>query len=611
MSVDFLLRLIDQTSGPALAAAGALSKIEAKMKAIQASTSIDLGKGLASFSSAANKANGILPGLGAFGRSAGASLATGFSGAAAAASMLGGAMLTATGAGLGLVGAGAAYAAKIATFKEDALFSFQAITGSQVKANEIMTMADELARSMGAKTSDVTDSIRELMSSGFDVGESKAIVAAQFDIKALNPKADVSGLNKALAKMQGAQKFQLEQAETILGAGVDDSKFYAILQQLTGSKDRTDLFKKISTGQVSDKEGLAAMLQAVQQQNGGGPLGSAGALKASTTVEGATSNAMASLERLFGEINKGPVSDKFIELANTMARMFDPAQPGGKRLLDLLNQVVDLVNRAFKSITPEDIVAAFEAISTGGEAVFGFLDPLLKGFGSGFQDAASSVRMIARELGLGQGPAGGMGAGLALVGQALGYIAVGVGVAVVGLGWLVGKIVGLVTVVWGAGMSVGLAIVDGITGGLDSAKGRLMERLTALAELLPDSVRKILGIHSPSRVFSDIGVNTVLGFDQGLRRGPDPSEAMAAMMEPPPAPYIAPPQSGGLLAAAAARAAAGSGGVNVSVTFERIEISGGADPEAAAEGFSSMFETHITRTFERLALSSGAGALAP
>lgn len=60
-------------------------------------------------------------------------------------------------------------------------------------------------------------------------------------------------------------------------------------------------------------------------------------------------------------------------------------------------------------------------------------------------------------------------------------------------------------------------IVDGLIQGLVDAWPNLIENLSGLVEEIIDIVKSILGIHSPSTVFSDIGGNVADGFLEGFQ----------------------------------------------------------------------------------------------
>ena len=69
---------------------------------------------------------------------------------------------------------------------------------------------------------------------------------------------------------------------------------------------------------------------------------------------------------------------------------------------------------------------------------------------------------------------------------------------------------------WG---NIGTNIVKGLWEGIQSGWNGLLAKVKGLVDLLPDIAKKALGIHSPSKVFDEIGVNTCKGLAQGLARG--------------------------------------------------------------------------------------------
>lgn len=67
-----------------------------------------------------------------------------------------------------------------------------------------------------------------------------------------------------------------------------------------------------------------------------------------------------------------------------------------------------------------------------------------------------------------------------------------------------------------AGIGVGDAIFDGVAQAIDKAAGPIIEKLKWVFSKLPGPVKKVLGIHSPSTVFAEIGKNTMEGFSKGV-----------------------------------------------------------------------------------------------
>ena len=67
-----------------------------------------------------------------------------------------------------------------------------------------------------------------------------------------------------------------------------------------------------------------------------------------------------------------------------------------------------------------------------------------------------------------------------------------------------------------AGVKLGLAIIDGVTGGVISAAGDLYSKITSVMDHAMSLVKKIPLIGSPSKVTMDIGENIVLGLVVGI-----------------------------------------------------------------------------------------------
>ncbi|MFC4256698.1 phage tail tape measure protein [Altererythrobacter xixiisoli] len=63
---------------------------------------------------------------------------------------------------------------------------------------------------------------------------------------------------------------------------------------------------------------------------------------------------------------------------------------------------------------------------------------------------------------------------------------------------------------------IGRHLIQGLIKGIGGAIPGLRAAIDVVGNLLPDSLRKTLGIHSPSRVFAEIGGYAMAGLDQGL-----------------------------------------------------------------------------------------------
>ena len=65
---------------------------------------------------------------------------------------------------------------------------------------------------------------------------------------------------------------------------------------------------------------------------------------------------------------------------------------------------------------------------------------------------------------------------------------------------------------------IGKNIVDGLWNGITAGWGKLLAGFKDLLQLLPEGVKKVLDIHSPSRVMMALGGHTAEGFSQGIQQ---------------------------------------------------------------------------------------------
>ena len=64
--------------------------------------------------------------------------------------------------------------------------------------------------------------------------------------------------------------------------------------------------------------------------------------------------------------------------------------------------------------------------------------------------------------------------------------------------------------------AIGRHLIDGLVNGMQAAFPNLTAIVGRIGKMLPDGLRKLLGIHSPSRVFAEIGGHVMSGLDRGL-----------------------------------------------------------------------------------------------
>ncbi len=604
MALADAIALVQRTAG---AARGQLSALRAatqgvtgQMRSLGAAAGGTATKGFGAASSAVSRLRGMLPSLGSSGAGAGRQIEGGAGRSAMALLSLKGVMEGVAGAGLRLASAGASYVADTLSFRENTEFAFGILAKSSSKARELMTFSDELARSLGKDTVEVGSSVRDLLAKGFNTDMIRAIISASADLTTINPAARVDLITKAFSDIKGKGTLGMEELKQQLAdQGVSLDLVYGRLAENLGIK-REQVLKTLSAGKVTADVGIASILEAMQQQfSGGKALGTAAAAKGASTLTGALNNARAMARRLILDLNTGPVGAKLIDLANRGATLLDPASSSGKKLMDVLNKVAGIVGGMFENVTPEDLVAAFDGATAAAKK---FVDAS-KGFGGGFVDgfreASATIREVKESLGLTSGSTEQAGTGFRTLGKALGYIVVGLE-----------TVYDIISVIPEAFATlpdnmrfIGREIMNGIGEGLDSAKGWLVAKMEALAGLLPDSVRKLLKIQSPSRVFMQIGAHTTAGFVAGLEQGPQPHARMVELMRPPPPEPL--PAPGLTVRALAPRSAGATGPVVLNLTVN-VDGRDTREPEQLAERIGTEVRRHVAALFEELTLEAGA-----
>lgn len=607
MALADAVALVQRTAG---AARGQLSALRAatqgvtgQMSSFASAVRSQVAPGLTRARSLVGSLRTAFPRLGGAARGAAGEMTRGTVTSTLALLSLRDAASAAAGMALNLAGAGARYAADALSFRENTAFAFQILTRSASKAQELMGFSDELARSLGKSTVEVGGSVRELLSKGFDPEMIRSIVSGMADLSTINPDANVKLLTMAIGQVKSKGFLMMEELRgQIAEQGLDIQAVYKHIAQNLGIR-QDEVEKAISGKKVTADTGITAILQAVQDMGGGGALGAVSAAKATQTLGGAFDNARSMAQRMLLAINTGPVGQKLIALTHRAANLFDPAQAGGKRMLAVLDRVVALGARVVESISLDDLGGAFELATSAGERFMRTVEPLSKGFGTGFREATSTLQELREMLGLSSASSETSASALMSVGKALGYITVGIGLVVGGMAWMAQTIVQAVLGLPDNMRFIGRELVTGLGAGIDSAKGWLVAKVEELAALLPDSVRKLLKIQSPSRVFMQIGAHTTAGFVAGLEQGPQPHARMVELMRPPPPEPL--PAPGLTVRALAPRSAGTTGPVVLNLTVN-VDGRDTREPEQLAERIGTEVRRQVAALFEELTLEAGA-----
>jgi hypothetical protein len=527
-------------------------------------------------------------------------LAAGASVAASAALALTAKLLSLASAGGDLVAQGAQYALSMAQFKEDTAFAWKYALGSAEQAGTTLSYAQSIANKLGTSVKGIAGQLSQLFQKGMGSRESEMVVQMVADIKAMGGQAEVGPLADAILAMkkQGAFTPEMLAPLTSIGPAASEKVFATLAKTLNITAKTAEGQKKevlARMGELKGQKGLDALSKAFLATTGEKEAGAVAKQFQDTTITGSIDKVKAKVEGLFAALNSSGTGQVLVSILQKVATVLDPASDSGKKLVATLDKAAAVAGRLMGKINLDQLIGGFDRLVGAVDAVMGPLEAFGSGFIQGFGEAFGTVMEVIDMMGQGQSSGTGFADALRAVGTALGYIVVGVGAGIGAMVMLEAKLAGIAAFVAGAAGSIGLAIIDGIAGGLDSAKAKLIDRLQALAHLLPDTVRQLLGIHSPSKVFAEIGSFTMQGFAQGVDSEADNvREATVSTLNP------------DLGKLAQGLGASAGGGRSMSLTFN-IDASGAKDPDAVRQAAEDGATAGAMKVLELLGLESGPG----
>lgn len=424
------------------------------------------------------------------------------------------ALLTMASAGGAAAAAGGKMLAEAQEYRDTAGAALKFQLGSAEAAEKTMALLARVSRATGQDRREVTEQFSKLLGSGLTTNDSAMLVQLAADLKVATGGrgVGVEKLGEAVLALKRNEALTVEKSFAgLIDAGGKNRVYETLAKQLnikTAGLDPIAIQRAVDRRLSGENGGMGLrgkkaldLFAKVNLEVAG--VDKAGKVKQAfqaSTITGAIDLIKQRIRGLFDDANASPLATRILGILNKVATALDPGSESGKQLLATLDRM---------------IVAAGD--------LWDFLKPLAtalgEGFGQGFTEAADTVGEVIGLLGDGKGSAVGFGEALRMIGTALGYVVVGIGTGLGAIAMLGAKLAGIAAYLAGAAVSIGVAVVDGITNGLESAKSRLISRLNALAELLPESVRKLLQIRSPSRVMMRLGAFSAEGFVQGVERG--------------------------------------------------------------------------------------------
>ncbi len=626
-NLSWTLRLVDQISPAARSAIGSLAAVKGQLVALRAVATRPMRDPFTGrfTPGAVNRLSAAVGGLTARLRGLtrwGPSAAQGLRGLGTAAVLGGGALL----------GGGVMLGRSIveqASFRERALTSLRSSLGTTGEALVAFRNAVRIANQTPLDTSQVVDATSQLAGAGFRGNQLTQLLAVATDIGATNGQQAMEsvirglGQSRAKGRLQGEEMMQIREAAPAFAPHLTAAIGSVMRFRGNEAAIARQVDAAITAGRVNNDVTTRAFLEAGRRMSAGdGGLGGI-AQAQSRTLGGSLSNLSNAWDNLLLSLNgdDGLANmaglRSFREALDGITSALDIASPRGQRAMRVLEP---LINGLFGTI----FGGAGEG---GGTAIDGFLSGLERatpailsvvqgvrdfvgGMGSGFMAALRPAIELIQQLDTSGGGAGSM---MRNLGRAVGYVA---GLFVLGIGVIGGTIAGLVAfidavpvafqIVWAA-LSQGWEdfksdfgvivtwfselpgrIIEGFLAPWRTLWRAAVDEISGLTSMLPESVRRVLGIHSPSRVMMQIGAYTVAGMEEGILSGHgDVERAMARI--------AAPPSTRG----------AGAGGGRAPISVQVTVNTAATDAEAVGAAVARELDTLFANLFERAALGVG------
>ncbi len=512
----------------------------------------------------AGASSGGAPGLGSVGGVA--SSETSMAGAAEAAGALASGLLIVATAFAAATTAGALFAISQVSAKQSLQISLGALLGNQQAGEELQQKLEDLGKTLPVTGDRVNDLGVALVNAGVSGDRLTSTIKALAAVEATVGAEGAEKIKTLIEKWNAVGHVDPLNARALAGTGVTIDAFQ---KQLASSLGKTpkQIAALLKNGKISASQGIDAINAVIQER-----LGNVAAKKL-----GSLPVQLSKLKDLFGnlfdDVDIGAFSSAFQHLVS----LLDSSTATGKVLKTLMNaffgEVFSLASKALPYVE-----YGFKAILIAGLKTYIALKafsqtPLFDKIVTGLKIVGGVILAVAAVAAVG-------GALLMAPFLLLATIAVGaVGLFVTALGYIpsiLGAVWGAAQVIWGrvtefaaSFFSIGANIVQGIIDGVTAGAGALVDAVTNLGTTAYNTLKNTLGIHSPSKVFMDLGGHTAAGFALGVDKGAanDVAPAVGAMVSP---------------SAGAAQAGGSKGGGNtISISFTIVTSSGANNEEIA------------------------------
>jgi hypothetical protein len=358
-------------------------------------------------------------------------------------------------------------------FKEHTLIAFEAIGKTREQADAIYKQSADFAFQTGNNLEQMVDFARGLAVAGRSAGDIRLLQQAVSDIGVLRGADKMPALQDALLKLANSSKFTTRNLMALKEAGIDQDKIYQALGKTYGMTAAA-AEKLMQKGGFAGAAGLQAVLNVVAGMEVGG-LGAASKADAQTSDK-LLKSTKTGISLLFDSLDTGPLDNALGKLK----AIVDPKTTSGQALKGDINALFRFIgDRATGAIDYFQNTSWYQMV----------LDAMMAPF-------VAVPKMLLTLL--------------QPVGENLYNWAKGTWYDLVGA-W--NDFENKIVKVW---MPLGSQMVDALTLGLSVGIDALESKVKELGSTAVAALKDVLGIHSPSKVFEEMGRMSAEGFAQGL-----------------------------------------------------------------------------------------------
>jgi len=436
-------------------------------------------------------------------------------------------------AGLASLAVGAARAAgEFAMFGQDSRFALDMLgKGHGVAGEQLFEHASALAVRFGLDLKDTTAAYTGLLAKQFNPAAADDIIRMGTDLKTLGADAEgVKGIFTAIGQIKAKGKFQAEEGMQLAERGLSMGSVQDEIGKTLG-KSRAEVGKLMQAGQIDAETAITAIEKSVMTTLGTSKLGEAGAKAADTTIHGLLGR-LDALKDTTGVKVTDKLTSPFTKLAGQGVSKVEGflASPEGVATIDQISAALGK-GAELAGKFGESFGSGFgDTIGAIGKSFQPLLDSLGGPAGKGAGEIIGSIgKHLGEVVGLALGVAGAFGAltlGAIVLGDSL-ITGVGKGfdwfIAKIGDAILWGEDLGARIRRWGGDLldstiKIGKNIITGLGDGISSMLSYPIDAAKGVASGVVDTLKGVLGIHSPSKVTGALGENAGESFGAGISR---------------------------------------------------------------------------------------------